>query len=90
MTSLTLCNFSSQIRCTKFCGALPTISILLRSSQRLRQAFSVQRFTQRARCKAGVKGQGGILKKSYRHLRFLQPFVRRLLLTFRRKVQLYS
>jgi hypothetical protein len=29
---------------------------------------SIQRFTQRARCKAGVKGQGGILKKSYRHI----------------------
>jgi hypothetical protein len=34
---------------------------------------SIQRFTQRARCKAGVKGQGGILKKSYSEVvQFLQ------------------
>jgi hypothetical protein len=39
--SLTFMQFFKVTRCTKFCGALPTKSISLRLSQRLREAFSV-------------------------------------------------
>jgi hypothetical protein len=67
--SLTFMQTFKPDKVTKFCGALPTKSISLRLSQRLRQAFSVHSTFHAARkVQSGNEGQGGILKKSYRHL----------------------